>query len=384
MLWLDTFKDFMLAKEHLHILLATCMLMPFIFFIIFTMIFPQKTLHQHVEEETEEDDDERQQHERDDAELEATLMRELEAFQKRRHEDEERRKEKKLDKINEKRITTIEELEKSVGEIEGFAFDAKRGQKSDMYGLVLNLFSRGIPQIKVAQILKFKFGQDKSEDEVLNLVSAVSDFLSLAKEDTLKALIVAKQLPPVEDALAELADGNPRICLNLLQTIMKQNIENAEKFAPGKERESYLSEASHQACVFGVLAQQNNEKTALKAYELALKLDPQNMVAENLAADIYFRAFYEEEALKRYQEIIQTDNPNYAYQKANAYKNMSLNAYRHNALSKALEYYRAARDFYDELRINTPPTAEEQQVADFLINEQKKNMPQMIQNILRR
>ena len=212
------------------------------------------------------DDKEREQ------ELEKELQKELElAHAERIAEEKEQRqldtlkkqpaKEEKI-KSNEKNAAIKLDWEKGkFKELDALAqnieirpdilsYHQSNRQINELVGLIIDMIGRGVDDLKIAQTILFRNQYMSSEEDVLQLIDAVKDFIGLCKNQEFSKLENYSSLPHEEEALYHLAEGDASLALAMIEALMNNGIDHASALSADAKRESLYLVFSRQAVIF--------------------------------------------------------------------------------------------------------------------------------------
>ena len=170
------------------------------------------------------------------------------------------------------------------------------------------------------------------------------------------------------------AGGDNSYCLNLLENLIKQQIDNADT-KDGTVKELNYAQAASYACIFGTIAGPENAELAQNSFELALELAPQSTNAWSRCGDIYWHQGSYDQAVYAYQTVVENGDENlYAQQIANARHKLAL-YYSENGKSDAvssLEHDSSA--YYQNSGITTALTSKENEVLSCIAEHQQQNL----------
>ena len=261
-------------------------------------------------------------------ELEKELQKELELaraekemfeqreMQEKQRKDAVRREEKANTREREKETKEKEQAEEKESEPKGIVVDLdwKKGKLrdleqnaptlsneflsyhqstkdlSELLGLIIDMIGRGVDDLKIAQTLMFRNQGKNSEDDILQIIDSIKDFIALCINQNFDRLPNASQLPREEDALFHLAQGDPTLALAMLEALMDFNIDRSSMAGIDVKKDEIFKEISAQSCVFGSLAAINDIHLATGAFELAIELNPNNVNAWCRLGDMYAKA----------------------------------------------------------------------------------------------
>lgn len=429
------------GANNLRIASIILMLLAFILFLFLVIILYVKSIIAFLKSDrkpgqTDSDDDFLDEEEADrlhritedqerERELEKELQRELELAQaqkemseqlenmQRRQETENkekatlREKEKQLSSKKERHIEEIanakaeanrlvvdldwkkgrlQELEAGVPDVTATVLSYQQGKKelSDLLGLIIDMIGRGVDDLKIAQTVMFRNQGQNSEDDVLQIIDAIKDFIGLCLNQKFSQLPDYAKLPHEDEALLHLASGDPTPALAMLENLMDYNIDRSQN-APEAKRNELYQEISQQACLFGSLAAINDIHLATGAFELSIELYPSNINAWSRLGDMYARAESYNKAIWAYQKVLsQADEDVYARQVANANKMMSQHLYAQGNSLQAAKLYNSSKQFYDNLGINRHLDKQEVEIIEIIESHQKEELSMTIARILNR
>ena len=276
------------------------------------------------------------------------------------------------------------ELDEMAAGIKPFKYSPAKKSLADLTGLLINMMGRDIDEGKIAQILKAKCGDLATEEDVIQLVEAVKNFIHLAINGKFDTLSEAADLPSPDEALYTLSKGNPSQCLDLMQALMDNCSERCCQFkGNASKRDLAFLEASNYTCTFGTLASIQDIKLSTGAFELAIELSPKNVNAWGRAADMYVKANSESKAIWAYQQVLNmADEEMYSHQVANANKHLSQFYYDQGDSRKAANLYNSSNDYYAQVGINEELTSREQDIIDIIESNQEQDMPETINKLL--
>lgn len=354
-------------------------------------------------------------------ELEKELQKELELaraekemfeqreMQEKQRKDAVRREEKANTREREKETKEKEQAEEKESEPKGIVVDLdwKKGKLrdleqnaptlsneflsyhqstkdlSELLGLIIDMISRGVDDLKIAQTLMFRNQGKNSEDDILQIIDSIKDFIALCINQNFDRLPNASQLPREEDALFHLAQGDPTLALAMLEALMDFNIDRSSMAGIDVKKDEIFKEISAQSCVFGSLAAINDIHLATGAFELAIELNPNNVNAWCRLGDMYAKADSNNKAVWAYQNVLTlADEEIYARQVANANKMMSQHLYAQGNSLQAAKLYNSSKQYYDSLGINRRLDKQEVEIIEIIEAHQKEELQATIQKIL--
>ncbi len=347
------------------------------------------------------DDKEREQ------ELEKELQKELElAHAERIAEEKEQRqldtlkkqpaKEEKI-KSNEKNAAIKLDWEKGkFKELDALAqnieirpdilsYHQSNRQINELVGLIIDMIGRGVDDLKIAQTILFRNQYMSSEEDVLQLIDAVKDFIGLCKNQEFSKLENYSSLPHEEEALYHLAEGDASLALAMIEALMNNGIDHASALSADAKRESLYQEISRQAVIFGNLAAINDVMLATGAFELSIELAPHNIPAWSRLADMYSKAQSTSKAIWAYQNVLKfADGEINAREVANASKNISQHLYAQGNSLQAAKLYNSSKQYYDSLGINRRLDKQEIEIVEIIEANHQDELKSTIMRILGR
>lgn len=262
-------------------------------------------------------------------------------------------------------------------------YQQSRKSLDELLGLIIDMIGRGVDELKIAQTVMFRNQGENSEDDIIQTISSIKDFIALCINGRFKGLRSDKQLPPEDEALFHLANGDPSLALALLEALMDNEIEKAAQMQPGEKRDQIFREASSHATVFGTLAGLTDVHLATSSFELAIELNPQNINGWNRIADMYHLADAHNKAMWAYQNVINLADENLnPQQTANAYKMLSQYYYAQGNSLQAAKYYNASKQYYDSIGINRRLDRKEVEIIEIIESRQSGDLESTISRIL--
>lgn len=276
------------------------------------------------------------------------------------------------------------ELDEMAAGIKPFKYTPAKKSLADLTGLIINMMGRDIDEGKIAQVIKAKCGDLATEEDVIQLVESIKNFIHLAINGKFDTLPDVSDLPTADESLYNLSQGNPSQCLDLMQALMDNCSERCCQFSGNaSKRDLAFLEASNYACTFGTLASIQDIKLSTGAFELAVELSPKNVNAWGRAADMYARANSESKAIWAYQQVLNmADEEMYSHQVANANKHLSQFYYDQGDNRKAANLYNSSNDYYSKVGINEDLTSREQDIIEIIEANQEQDMPETINKLL--
>ncbi len=311
--------------------------------------------------------------EKQETELKKERQREKEKAQKKERETElekERRNKAEVIDLDWKK-GNISELEAKASQIkinvDNLSYRQSNKPLNELTGLIIDMIGRGVDDLKIAQTILFRNQYHSSEEDVLQLIDAIKDFVALCRAGNFANVRTGRDLPPEEEALSYLAEGDASFSLALLENLMDANIDRAT--APGMEnkKDAIYREVSAQAVIFGNLASIADVHLATGAFELAIELQPQNVAAWSRVADMYSKAESTSKAIWAYQNVLKiADGEINAREVANAGKNLSQHLYAQGNSLQAAKLYNSSKQYYDSLGINRRLDKQEVEIIEII------------------
>ena len=360
----------------------------------------ERELEKELERDLEQSRIEREVQEQHERQL-LDQQRELERQEQRRKEQEkEKQEEKKAAEMQNKIYTAkkeyqvdfdwkkgkLRELEEHMQDIiseDSLTYQQSNKALSELLGLIIDMIGRGVDDLKIAQTVMYRNQGQSSEDDVMQTISAIKDFIALAVNGKFAQIRKEKQLPDEATALYHLAEGDTTYSLALIEALMDSNIEKTLSMTSGPKRDEIFIETSNQACVFGTLSAISDVHLATGAFELAIELASKNINAWNRAADMYAKAGSHNQAIKAYQNVLDmADEEINIAQVANANKMLSQYYYEQGNNLQAAKLYNSSKQYYDSLGINRRLDRQELEIIEIIETRQKDELGDTINKIL--
>ena len=137
------------------------------------------------------------------------------------------------------------------------------------------------------------------------------------------------------------------------------------------------------ACCFGSLAELNDIMLATSAYELAIELEANNVIAWSSLGDVYKKANSTSKSIWAYQNVINyADEEINIAQIANSNKHMSEHLYAEGNSLQAAKLYNSAKEYYDQLGINRRLDKQEIEIIQTIEDNHHISKPEMIRKLL--
>lgn len=254
-----------------------------------------------------------------------------------------------------------------------------------LLGLIMDMIARGVEELKIAQTIRFRNQGKTSEDEVLQLVESIKEFLRLCQEKKFDLLRNNQKIPSEAEALTHMAQGDVSLAMIMLQALIDEKVNKSAAVGIGAKRNALFKEASNLALNFGAISSLEDLNLAVNALELSIELNPQNVRAWNKAADVYYKLGKSEKAIWAYKNLLKMANEEEDMRPiANAAKMLAAYFAETNNLKKAKELVRVAKEYYDRIGINRRLDQSEIDIVDFIEAKQKEEIPNVVKRILER
>lgn len=256
---------------------------------------------------------------------------------------------------------------------------------NELLGLLVDMIGRNVDDLKVAQTLSFRNQNLNSEDDILQTIDAVKDFIALCVNGKFDKLRAEKDLPSEREALYHLALGDNTLALALLEALMDENIDRSSIFTSGPQRDEIFKETSYHASTFGTIAALNDVHLATGAFELSVELAPDNVNSWGRLGDMYAKADSKNKAMQAYQNVLSmADEEIYPRQIANAEKMLSQYYYEQGNNLQAAKLYNSSKSFYDSLGINHRLERQEVEVIEIIEAKQNDELAETVNKLLLR
>lgn len=277
-------------------------------------------------------------------------------------------------------ISQYEELKEKTN----LSYQQQRETLDELVCLIINMLSRDINVEKIAQAINYRNQGTSSEEQIIYFISVVKDFIGLCNSGTFDIIENRQVLPSAEKAIKSWALGNNGDCLELLEGLLNRQVEfSSERY--GLVKEMVYAQAANTACLMGGIAGFNNKELAENAYDLAIELAPQDVVAWNCRANMYWADNDKQRAIHAYQKVLDFADDNlYGAEKANADKKLSEYYKEIGKVDKSDEFKYRSNSFYKQYGINTKLTDEEDKILSFIISTQNRNLDDSINKLLNR
>ena len=262
-------------------------------------------------------------------------------------------------------------------------YQQSKKQLSELLGLIIDMLGRNVEDLKIAQTVMFRNMNQESEENILQTIDAVKDFIALCINGRFTPLRNTKKLPDEEKALYNLAMGDSSPALSLLEALMDDNIDKAAVLPESPKRDEIFATTSNYAVTFGTLAAVADVHLATGAFELAIELYPQNINAWNRIGDMYQLAENEPQATKAYQNVLNlADEEINQRQMANAQKMLSQYYYAQGDSLQAAKLHNISKGYYDSIGINRRLDRQEVEIVEIIESHQQEELEATISKIL--
>lgn len=270
-------------------------------------------------------------------------------------------------------------------DIESLQYQQSRKGLTELLGLIIDMAGRGVEDLKIAQTIMFRNQGQSSEDEILQVIDAIKDFIAMClnKKFEQAKSTAEMTLPREDEALFHLAKGDPSLALVLIEALMDEDINRGASMTLGTKRDMIFQEVSNYACTFGSLAGLSDVHLATGSFELAIELAPQNVNAWSRLADMYTRAESNNKAIKTYENVLSlADSEIYPRQVANAEKMLSQFYYAQGNSLQAAKLYNNSKAYYDSIGINRRLDKKEVEIIEIIESRQNEDLEATIAKIL--
>lgn len=335
-------------------------------------------------------------------EKELQLQKQAELEKKRDEEKKAREKEKLKEKEKEKeakasykkdfqvdldwkkgKLNEMETEQDAVIPQDKLQYQQSNKDLSELMGLIIDMLGRGVDDLKIAQTVMYRNQGKSSEDEIIQTITAIRDFIALAVNGRFNEVKREKKLPDEATALYYMAEGDTTYSLALIEALMDRNIERTVSMSSGPKRDELFIETSNQACTFGTLSAISDTHLATGAFELAIELVPKNVNAWSRVGDMYKRARSNNQAVWAYQNVLNiADEEINIAQVANANKMLSQYYYEQGDNLQAAKLYNESKQYYDSLGINRRLDRQEIEIVDIIEARRKEDLQETIHKIL--
>ena len=251
----------------------------------------------------------------------------------------------------------------------------------DVLGLIINMLGRDIDVGKIAQTVRSRCGEFASEEEVIQTIEAVQNFISLANNGRFSS---KNLLPSPDSALMALSNGDTGPALSLMEDLINTMVDKAAQTNMPQKRDIVFLEASNYACTFGTFASMEDDPSlAVSAFELALELSPKNVNAWSRVGDAYAKSKADSKAVWAYQNVMSSaDQDTYPHQIANANQKLAQYFEKQGDMQKAAQMYQISNAYYDVIGINARLTDKEENIIGIIETQQQESMSSTVNKLL--
>ena len=247
---------------------------------------------------------------------------------------------------------------------------------------VINLLGHGVSEQKAAQALYYHYNATMSEEDVLQTIQSIRNFIGLYNTGKFNIKSLKQPLPTAAEAITHLADGDSSSCLLMLQALLNNYMKQAEN-EEGIIRSLTYALAASCACIMGNMAGLSDAELAHNSFELATELSPKNVDAWGRLGDMYMQKKSTSKAMIAYQNVLEIgDKILYAQQIANAKKNLAAYYFKQGMEAQAQQMQEESSRFYQTYGIVTPLSQEEEFVYKTLQSDNKNMLPEAIKAIV--
>ena len=344
-----------------------------------------RELEQARAEKQQTEEQEQQELDKQKKEKQENKISEKKKKEQKKYQSEERTKTSAIDldwkkgKINELDANRV------MLDIESLQYQQSRKGLPELLGLIIDMVSRGVDDLKIAQTIMFRNQGQNAEDEILQVIEAIKDFIAMCLNDKFEQVKANAEtpLPQEDEALYHLAKGDSSLALVLIEALMDENINRGASMTLGAKRDMLFQEVSNYACTFGSLAGLSDVHLATGSFELAIELAPQNVNAWSRVADMYARAESNNKAVRAYENVLElADAEIYPQQVANAEKMLSQFYYAQGNSLQAAKLYNNSKAYYDSIGINRRLDKKEVEIIEIIESRQNEDLEATIAKIL--
>lgn len=248
--------------------------------------------------------------------------------------------------------------------------------------IIINMLGRNVSEQKIAQAVYFYSKNIMSAEDVMQIIRTIRDFIGLCNAGKFDYLPQHATLPRLKDAVLGLAKGDYSLSLLLLQALLNNLMEEAEK-EHGVIQDLNYAMAANCACIMGNIAALNDLELAHNSFELATELSPKNVNAWNRLGDLFIKENYPEKAMLAYQTVMDiADRIMYAAQIANAQKQLAEYYLKQGLETKADQYRQESERYYELYGINAPLTTSESLVYKTFVDNNDAYLPAAVDALL--
>lgn len=262
---------------------------------------------------------------------------------------------------------------------------SEQQKKKDIHDLVctiLNLLGRQVSVSKIAQAVFFHSQERYSEQDIIQLIQTIRDFIGLCNSGHFEVLPNRENLPSNKEAIYAWAHGETTPCLTLLQSYLNMLMEQSSH-EQGIIKEMTYAQAANCACIMGNIARMTDTELAHNSFELATELSPKSTNAWSNLADIYVSEQNKDRAMIAYQTVLELgDNIMYSWQLANAQENLA-DYYENLGIAiKSQELRQQCSKFYKDYGIRMPLSAAEIAAFSMIFSQKDNNLNLSLESLL--
>ena len=245
------------------------------------------------------------------------------------------------------------------------------------------MLGRGVDELKIAQTIMYRNHYLSSEEDVLQLIDSIKDFIKLCSNQDFRKLPYYNDLPKEDEALYHLAEGDPTLALSLLESLMDNNIDKANSSGVDNQKSALYTQTSSLANIFGNIAAINDIHLATGSFELSIELSPHNIQSWNRLADMYSKADSTSRAVWAYQNVLKMADPEINPREvANASKHLSQHFYAQGNSLQAAKLYNNSKQFYDSIGINRRLDKQEIEIIEIIEANHQNEIRSTISRLL--
>lgn len=260
-------------------------------------------------------------------------------------------------------------------------------KKRDIHNLItviLDLLGRKVSVSKIAQVVFFYNQEKYSEQEIIQIIQTIRDFIGLCNAGHFDVLPQTEKMPTGKEAVYAWAHGDTTPCLTLLQAYLNMLMSQSGQ-EQGLMKDMTYAQAANCACIMGNIARLTDADLAHNSFELATELSPHSTNAWSNLADVYAAENNKEKAMIAYQTVLDLGyDVMYAWQIANAQTYMSEYYENMGLESKAEDFRELSRDFYKQYGIRQPLTVKERAAFELINSQKEQNLMPALDNLLSR
>lgn len=263
-------------------------------------------------------------------------------------------------------------------------YQLKPQKMTTLIGLILDMLERGVDEPKIAQTIMYKNQHLNTEEDIIEVVSAIRLFVAFCNEGVFKGIKTDKILPQEDVAIFHLINADTSLGVAILEVLIDDKMAKLKNVVSEQDRSRAFAELSQYARVLGSFAYINNLTIAEKAFELAIELNPNNVTAWGRLGDVYSSLDKVEKAVWAYSNVLNiAEEKNNARQIANAHQRLASYYIENGQRSRAEDMLKSSNDFYDAIGINAPLNDKEIAAIDIIEIKQDQNMESLVERVLK-